>query len=269
MKKILTILITLFAAVQLKAITYTVTNDLNSTFTVFYWTNNAGNIQQSFFTNMPPNAKTNFFVSTNGAAGMGVYQTNATAYLFVSWTNMTFSSSYLSVMYATAMSQIAPTDEQVPQTQTILKSYYITGARPKQANYWEWIDTMFFYVNVLASNAAVAQASAQTASTAIRCYGTLIVSNSFWVPTNLYGCTLTFMRITNNTYARINFNTPAATPYYVPIVDGLRSSPSIAQQLTYSTLSITNKTVNGFALQPPDLNQSANPTNITFVVFSL
>ncbi len=52
--------------------------------------------------------------------------------------------------------------ETVPQTQSILRSYFLTGYRPTQTNYWEFIDTMFWYANYCATNAAAAQQSAQS-----------------------------------------------------------------------------------------------------------
>ena len=50
--------------------------------------------------------------------------------------------------------------ETVPQTQTILKSYFETGKIPQQTNFDEWIDTEFWYVNQIASNAAFAASNA-------------------------------------------------------------------------------------------------------------
>lgn len=47
--------------------------------------------------------------------------------------------------------------ETVPQTQTVLRSYFQTGLRPTQTNYWEWIDTMFWYANQTYTNALVAE----------------------------------------------------------------------------------------------------------------
>lgn len=54
--------------------------------------------------------------------------------------------------------------EVVPQTQTTLKSYFLTGERPTQTNYFELIDTLFWYVNQTYSNALAAAASANEAN---------------------------------------------------------------------------------------------------------
>lgn len=48
----------------------------------------------------------------------------------------------------------------VPQTQTILKSYFVSNAIPTQAQYAEFIDTMFWYANQTYSNTLVAQEQA-------------------------------------------------------------------------------------------------------------
>jgi len=58
----------------------------------------------------------------------------------------------------------APTSETVPQIQSVLKSYFVTGAIPTEENYWEFIDTMFWYANYFATNAAAAAQSAISVS---------------------------------------------------------------------------------------------------------
>ena len=58
-------------------------------------------------------------------------------------------------------------DETVPQTQTVLKSYFTTGAVPTETNYAELIDTMFYYVAAASSNATAAAASAASANSVL------------------------------------------------------------------------------------------------------
>lgn len=55
--------------------------------------------------------------------------------------------------------------ETVPQTQTVLKSYFNpTGARPGTNAYNELIDTTFWYINVIYTNAVQARQAAQQAA---------------------------------------------------------------------------------------------------------
>ena len=170
---ILAIIVLAFSVQPLALASYTVTNDLSSIFQLFYWTNATGtNYVTSLATNLAPSSNTVFTVSTNGAAGLGVQPTNSTQPIMVPWTNLPATSAFMSVLFSDALLEIAPAVETVPQTQLILKSYFITGAVPTQANYWEGIDTAFWYINQTyiwsvqaASNAAVAVASNPTAAT--------------------------------------------------------------------------------------------------------
>lgn len=59
-----------------------------------------------------------------------------------------YASNNVSSFFTNALAAIAPASETVPQWQMILKSYYITGSVPTEANYWEFIDTVFYYANV-------------------------------------------------------------------------------------------------------------------------
>lgn len=59
--------------------------------------------------------------------------------------------------------------ETVPQSQAVLDSYFSSNSIPGQQQYWEWIDTMFYYVaatftnsQAAAQSASIAQAAAQT-----------------------------------------------------------------------------------------------------------
>jgi hypothetical protein len=64
------------------------------------------------------------------------------------------------------VSLVAQAQETVPQSQAVLKSYFVTGAVPTQNDFDEWIDTMFWYVNATYTNSlAAAQSAQQAAST--------------------------------------------------------------------------------------------------------
>lgn len=60
----------------------------------------------------------------------------------------------------------ASAQETVPQSQDILKSYFVTGAVPTQNDFDEWIDTMFWYINATYTNSLGAAQSAQEAQAA-------------------------------------------------------------------------------------------------------
>ncbi len=154
----------LFLALTCRATPYTVTNDLPTTFQILYWTNNNGSYVFSLQTNLP-SAGTNLFnVSTNGIAGLGVMPTNATAVVLVNWTNLQMNSDFLSDVFAQAMGLLQPAVETVPQTQLILNSYFITGAYPTYANYKEWQDTMFWYINSIYTNSLLSSYNASNAA---------------------------------------------------------------------------------------------------------
>jgi hypothetical protein len=142
---------------------YPVTNDLNSIFAVFYWTNNAGVYTTSLTTNLAPGSNTVFSVSTNGVAGLGLQPTNSTSPILMPWPTLPTNGGNLSIIFVNAMQEIAPALETVPQNQLVLKSYFITGALPSQANYWEFIDTMYWYVTAIYTNSQTAVAAAQQA----------------------------------------------------------------------------------------------------------
>jgi len=140
---------------------YALSNDLQASFTLFYWTNSgAGNVF-SLITNTPPGNNYVVSIPTNGPAGLGLQPTNATMFILVPWTNMPYASNNVSSFFTNALAAIAPASETVPQWQMILKSYFVTGAIPNQANYWELIDTIFYYVNAMYLNSVSAQSNAQ------------------------------------------------------------------------------------------------------------
>ncbi|MDR3458013.1 MAG: hypothetical protein P4N60_11245 [Verrucomicrobiae bacterium] len=75
--------------------------------------------------------------------------------------------------------------ETVPQTQTVLKSYFVQGAHPSSTNYAELIDTMFYYILATYSNAQQAAVSAAAAQTVWQAVGNMSVTGSGATTTNL------------------------------------------------------------------------------------
>jgi hypothetical protein len=164
MKKISIFLVLFLALVNRSMAQYFVTNDLQVPFILFYWTNNSTTtIPTNVFTlstNTGPTTNYVISASTNGPTGLGIEATNATMYMLMPFTNMPFGTNLLSSFFTNSLASIQPATETVPQIQSILKSYYITGAVPSQQNYWEWIDSMFWYINSIYTN------SVQTSSNA-------------------------------------------------------------------------------------------------------
>jgi hypothetical protein len=162
MKKLLiTILLGVAMATRATNVNYTVTNDLTSTVAVFYWTNTVStNYTFMLSNNIAPGADYIYSLATNGPAGLGIQGINGTASILVPWAQIKGTNTFVSQLFNTALSIGAPASETVPQLQTVLKSYYITGAVPTEDNYWEFIDTMYWYANYCATNANWAAQSA-------------------------------------------------------------------------------------------------------------
>lgn len=131
---------------------YTVTNDLAVDFNVSCWTNAGATNLTLLSSNVAPGGRVVFAADTNGAAGISVKATNAWLGVLVPWTNAPFATGAVSRLLTTALQLNAPRNVYVPQHQTVLKSYFTTGARPSSADYWELIDTFFWYVNLCYSN---------------------------------------------------------------------------------------------------------------------
>lgn len=95
--------------------------------------------------------------------------------------------------------------ETVPQTQTILKSYFQTGSVPTSTNYAELIDTMFYYVAQADSNAVNAANSANaaqsfflaTAKVQLSVAGTNLVA-TLTNANNIASCSVTNLYLRNN-----------------------------------------------------------------------
>ncbi|MDE2106252.1 MAG: hypothetical protein KGL39_54030 [Patescibacteria group bacterium] len=164
--------------------------------------------------------------------------------------------------------------ETVPQSQAALNSYFVTGATPSQTNYAELIDTVFYYVNVIASNAAVAQSAALAAASQAHCSANFIASNGYWQVVSSSACSFTWMPITNNSFFLLTFALPATNSWYVPMMTGASaglvgagSEPTRVYSLGAPSLSFSNRTVNGLWLQLPDLNH-VGPTNVAVAIFT-
>jgi len=111
-----------------------------------------------------------------------------------------------------------PAQETVPQTQTILKSYFTTGSVPKQTNYWELIDTMFWYINATYTNSQNAVAIANASHSSPTNPPVSCVVQPWYVPLffNTNGCTVNPVLPTNNYGCTIYFNVPFAdTNYFI------------------------------------------------------
>jgi hypothetical protein len=144
---------------------YFVTNDLQNSFTLLYYTNNGTTNVFSLSSNTPPGSNYVVSITTNGSAGLGIEPTNGTMFILMAWTNMPFGTNFCSSFFTNALAAIAPAAETVPQWQSILKSYFITGAVPSEQNYWETIDTLFFYINQSYLNSLAAASNAVLAAT--------------------------------------------------------------------------------------------------------
>lgn len=69
------------------------------------------------------------------------------------------------------------TGETVPQSQQVLDSYFTSNAVPGQLQYWEWIDTTFYYVMSTYTNAqAAAQAAQASAAANKRAFASMYVA---------------------------------------------------------------------------------------------
>ena len=70
--------------------------------------------------------------------------------------------------------------ETVPQTQTALRSYFQTGHVPTQTNYWELIDTMFWYVASTYTNSLVtaSNAAAELAVSPVAARVRVVITNT-------------------------------------------------------------------------------------------
>jgi hypothetical protein len=158
-----TVLLILFFGQTVRA-QYFVTNDLQSSFTLLYWTNTSTTSTPtnifSLQTNTPPSSNYVVSVTTNGPGGLGIEPTNGTMFMLVAWTNMPFGTNLCSSFFTNAMAAIAPAQETVPQWFSILKSYFITGSVPTEQNYWEFVDTLQWYIQSIYTNSVVISSNA-------------------------------------------------------------------------------------------------------------
>jgi hypothetical protein len=217
--------------VSSRAASYSVTNDLQVSFNVFYWTNSAGtNYVSLSSTNLAPASNTVFTVAATGPVGLGLQATNATAALFVPLTNLPASGCNVSAAVAVALSIVQPLSEQVPQNQSVLKSYFITGAVPGENNYWEFVDTMFWYVNaaytnslVAATNAAASAASAAaSALSGVACHIKVSAgfNSSLYTITTTTGCAPNYYGYSAGELWQFTFTHPFANANYIVLGTG-------------------------------------------------
>jgi hypothetical protein len=68
--------------------------------------------------------------------------------------------------------------ETVPQSQAVLDSYFASNAVPNQLQYWELIDTMYYYVEAAYTNTLAAQMQTSNSANAIAASYILTISNS-------------------------------------------------------------------------------------------
>jgi hypothetical protein len=245
--------LTFLIACSVGAANYYLTNDLPATFIVSYWTNTGAAYTLSLSTNLAPGSNTVFSISTNGFAGLACQPTNGTVAIMAGWTNINFGGDILSDVLLRGLSLITPPNETVPQVQNVLKSYFVTGAKPTQANYWEYIDTLFWYVNFMQTNAVAAEQWAQQAA------AVFFASASFEI-TNVSSSSLMILR-TNNISALTMFQGGSGTNYIsVTFVQPLGSTnfcfyPSAYLPFGGNFLSNTvNYIVFGIGKNAPPLN---------------
>jgi len=108
----------------------------------------------------------------------------------------------LAVALLVFIAVMACKSETVPQTQSVLHSYFTTGNRPTQTNYWEFIDTMFWYANQTYSNSVYAAQQASKVGMEYQAYANLNV---------VYGTNLTAILNAGNNIGTMIFTTPGTT----------------------------------------------------------
>jgi hypothetical protein len=153
--------------------------------------------------------------------------------------------------------------ETVPQTQTVLKSYFITGSVPTQNDYYEFIDTMFYYIGWTYTNAQAAAASASNAVTAAaispRCWGLIQNYNAGasrgYSVTNWAGCSLYTSNAGGSVQwvAVVTFNNPVTNPAYFNVGNAAINASSV--------------TTNGFQINIGTAPGGGVSSNVTFAIF--
>jgi hypothetical protein len=185
-----------------------VTNDLATPFTVGAWTNSAGTNVTLTTTNLAAGTNVTLTVNTNGNAGVLVQATNAAATLLLPWTNAPAGGANLSALVNAALAIVAPASETVPQVQSVLRSYFLTGYKPKQANYWELIDTLFWYFNATYTNAVAAATSAAQLNATYNSIPQPVATGRFSAYNNLFGTNISLVGVGASYAVTCNFATP-------------------------------------------------------------
>ena len=132
----------------------------------------------------------------------------------------------------------------IPQTQTILKSYFQTGSEPTQDQFAEFIGTMFYlYQGTLnAANAAIATADATQAAQA-GAPGPVVIANivNNAVVGTLTGVTSWLQQAGFGSNWILTFAAPFANTNYKVLVTGNLPQPTLALgTLTFNLANIHN-----------------------------
>lgn len=145
--------------------------------------------------------------------------------------------------------------ETVPQTQTILKSYFQTGSIPTSTNYAELIDTMFYYVGEMSSNSAATLSAIQTLvtnqpshasyqgnfSTPYTAFSVFNLTNSYNIATVSNYQTTVISGSLVDVSVHVNFSSPLANTNYSVYF------PFTSTNITYR--SVFSNDVSGFSFK--------------------
>lgn len=101
----------------------------------------------------------------------------------------------------------------IPQTETVLKSYFVDGATPTEAQFAELIGTLEYLYNESLSAANNAVATANAAKTiAPHCYARVRYSSGVWIIDRQVGCTAAVN--TGTKQVTLTFSTALADTVY-------------------------------------------------------
>lgn len=142
----------------------------------------------------------------------------------------------------------------VPQTQSTLKSYFVSNAIPTQAQYAELIDTMFWYVSAIYTNSIAAKASAAQAGAAYQAAQEIVFTGTIGGVSITYtnGYNVSSVSVTNSIYSSggndyytvyltVNFTSALQGTNY--IVNG--SAPGQYQNHLWSVFGVPDFKPNG------------------------
>lgn len=273
MKRLLTSILSIVAlSANALNVNYTVTNDLNTVVGVFYWTNTLpGAYALSLSNNIAPGAHYVFSLATNGPAGLGVSAVNGTAFTLIPWTQIQGTNTYSSQLFSSAMVIAAPASETIPQIQSVLRSYFVTGAVPTEENYWEFIDTMFWYANYCATNASWAAQQVASLSTNISARVSGLVQIVDY-GTNSPGQCLIYdaYNITNIAYIHPGGGSEYLSFTFINALQNTNYLISLSGNFGNPTMpwGLISRTTAGFEIVMTNNQYSAGPWNYIFTVNS-